>query len=160
MRNSEGAKKAAGALYPAAEKCKAQGIHLAYQHHDWELVSHNGKCALDIMAETLGEDLFFFQMETYWLKAGGFDAAAFIRKYRSRGETIHIADKKNSEDPDYTELGRGIVDLQPIIETCEAVGVKWYNIQQEHYTDDMFAALARNYEYLKNLTGGFESENN
>ncbi|GHV94944.1 sugar phosphate isomerase [Spirochaetia bacterium] len=152
MRNIDGAKQAAEALRGAAERCKKQGIRLMYQHHDWELVAHNGKNALDIMAEILPEELFFFQMETYWLKAGGHDAPSLIDKYRNRCVSIHIGDKKNEQDSDYTELGKGVVDLNPIIKKCKEICMEWYNIQQEHYTDDMFASIKRNYEYLKNLT--------
>jgi sugar phosphate isomerase/epimerase len=151
LRNPEGAKKASEILSHPAEACKKHGIRLMYQHHDWELVPHKGKNALDIMAETLPEDLFFFQMETYWLKASGLDTLSFINKFRNRCVSIHIGDKKSVEDADYTELGRGIVDIPGVVEICKKIGVDWYNIQQEHYTDEMFAALSRNYRYLKNL---------
>jgi sugar phosphate isomerase/epimerase len=152
MRNAEGAKRAAEALYKTAEQCKSRGLHLMYQHHDWELIEEKGKSPLDIMAEILPANLFYFQMETYWLKAGEVDPVSIIKKYRERCISIHIADKKNTEDPDYTELGKGIVDLKPTIQISEEIGMEWYNIQQEHYTADMFESLKRNYVYLKNLT--------
>jgi sugar phosphate isomerase/epimerase len=151
MQNVEGVKQAAESLWSAAERCKKHGLRLMYQHHGWELIEHNGKNMLDIMVGVLPEDLFLFQLETYWLKANDLDAVSFINKYRSRLVSIHIADKKSEQDSEYTDLGKGVVDLQSIVKKCEEAGTEWYNIQQEHYTDDIFVTIKRNYHYLKKI---------
>jgi sugar phosphate isomerase/epimerase len=103
------------------------------------------------MAEILPEDIFLFQMETYWLAASGINGPGLINQYRNRCTSIHVGDKLSETSPEYTELGKGIANIKAIVETSESIGMEWYNVQQEDYTGDMFVSLKRNYEYLKGL---------
>jgi sugar phosphate isomerase/epimerase len=151
LRSVEGARQAALALRGAAGQCRENGIRLMYQHHEWELVRHNGTSALDVMAEVLPETLLFFQLEVYWITACGINGPELLNRYRNRCVSIHIGDKLSKTSPEYTELGKGIVDIKKIVETGEKIGIEWYNVQQEHYTQDMFTALECNYAYLENL---------
>jgi sugar phosphate isomerase/epimerase len=151
MHSLEGAGQAAAALRNAADQCRDHGIRLMYQHHEWELVRYNGTSALDVMAEVLPETLLFFQLETYWITVCGINGPELINRYRNRCVSIHIGDKLSETSSEYTELGKGIVDIKKIVETGERIGMEWYNVQQEHYTQDMFTALERNYAYLDNL---------
>jgi sugar phosphate isomerase/epimerase len=146
-------KKAAETLYPVAEKCKKNNIRLVYHFHDWEIIEHDGKCPMDIMAEILPEDLFSFQAEVFWFECCGVDPIAFINKYRKRIVSLHVADKKNKSQHVYTELGMGVIDLKSIVDACKKIGVDWYNIEQEDYAGDIFASLEYDYKYLKNLLG-------
>jgi sugar phosphate isomerase/epimerase len=151
MRNEEGVQQAAEALYKTGKKCKQSGIHLMYQHHDWELKEHDGRNALDIMVKMLPQDFFSLQMETFWLYACMDDPVRFFAKYKNHCKSIHIGDKKNRETLEYTELGRGIADIESIVKTCEEFNVEWYVVQQEHYGQNMFISLEENCGYLKRL---------
>jgi sugar phosphate isomerase/epimerase len=146
-------KKAAEALYPVAEQCKKNGICLVYHFHDWEIIEHEGKCPMDFMAEILPEDLFSFQAEIFWLECCGVDPVGFINKYKNRIVSLHIADKKSKSQHLYTELGMGVIDLKPIVETCRKIGMDWYNVEQEDYAGDMFTSLEYDCRYLKKLLG-------
>jgi sugar phosphate isomerase/epimerase len=151
MKNIEGIALAGKALLPAAEKIKKSGLRFLYHHHDWELLDHNGKTGMDVLAEIIPEDLLGFEMETFWLEYCGLDQIAFMNKYRSRCITIHITDKKNHVDNDFTELGKGVIDLKSIVETGEKFGVEWYIVEQETYPGDMFDSLKEDCDYLKKL---------
>jgi sugar phosphate isomerase/epimerase len=151
MQSLEGARQAAATLRGVADQCRDYGIRLMYQHHEWELVRYNGTSALDVMAEVLPETLLFFQLETYWITACGINGPELLNRYRNRCVSIHIGDKLSETSSEYTELGKGIVDIKEIVETGERIGIEWYNVQQEHYTQDMFTVLERNCAYLENL---------
>jgi sugar phosphate isomerase/epimerase len=151
MHTIEGARQAVGVLHKVAERCREHGIRLMYQHHEWELGCHNGTSALDAMAKVLPEALLFFQFETYWITACRINGPELLNRYRNRCASIHIGDKFSEISPEYTELGKGIVDIKKIVEIGERIGIEWYNVQQEHYTQDMFAALEHNYVYLENM---------
>jgi sugar phosphate isomerase/epimerase len=152
MRNAGGCKKAFESLSPAAERIRQNGLKLVFHHHEWEVLpGTDGKTAMDIMAEILPVELLAFQAEIYCLESAGVDPLGFIKKYKDRCVSVHISDKKSKQDPAYTELGRGIIALEPIVNLCEEIGIDWYNVEQETYDGGIFASLKENCAYLKKL---------
>jgi sugar phosphate isomerase/epimerase len=153
LRFDDGCKKASEALARVAEELKPNGIRMAFHHHDWEIIEHDGRCPLDIMLETIPQDVFSIQAEIFWFECCGIDPLYFLNKYQNRITSLHIADKKSKSEHIYTELGKGVINLKPIVETCKRIGVEWYNIEQENYESDIFTSLTYDVKYLKKLLG-------
>jgi sugar phosphate isomerase/epimerase len=79
------------------------------------------------------------------------DPVSFIKKYKRRCVSAHISDKKKKNGTAYTELGKGIIALEPIVSLCEEIGLEWYNVEQETYDGDIFKSLKEDCDYLKKI---------
>jgi sugar phosphate isomerase/epimerase len=136
-------------IYKIAEKCKKSGIKLAFHNHDWSVIEHHGKCPLDTMFSIVPADLLSLQVEVIWVENCGMDPIKFLRKYQDRIVSIHMVDKLNKVELRHTELGRGVLDIEGILDTSEHIGVDWYNVEQENCKGDIYASLKYDLEYLK-----------
>ena len=76
------------------QRCKDFGLQLSYHNHDFELaqVPGDGRCALEAYYEEIPADLLQTQLDLAWVKAGGKDPVAFLRRYPGRAPTVHMKD--------------------------------------------------------------------
>jgi sugar phosphate isomerase/epimerase len=123
-------------------RLKAEGLQLAYHNHDHEMKSFDGKHALDILMENTAPDHLQGQFDVCWLRFGGVDPAAFIRKYPGRVPMIHLKDLARLEPgcetangdrnkTIFTEVGTGIVDFESVFAAGKEVGAQWASVEQD-----------------------------
>ena len=83
-----------------------------------------------------------------WITRGGLDPAAFLRKYRSRINQLHVKDIGVADDASTTtELGKGIVDVKGAVQAAREIGVEWFIYEQDNSADPFRSAA----ESLKTL---------
>ena len=124
------------------------GFVFAYHNHWREFERIDGVPAMEkILAET---DPVTVRMEAdiCWITRGGLDPAAFLRKYRSRINQLHVKDIGVADDASTTtELGKGIVDVKGAVQAAREIGVEWFIYEQDNSADPFRSAA----ESLKTL---------
>jgi sugar phosphate isomerase/epimerase len=124
------------------QRCKAEGLALCYHNHDHELKKLDGKYALELLMENSDPANLKWQADVMWLRFGGVDPAAFLRKYAGRVPLVHLKDvarlepgcetaSGNHETMIFTEVGTGIVDFESAFAAAAQAGVEWGSVEQD-----------------------------
>lgn len=139
-------KRLAGLMNRAAAEAKTAGIQLAYHNHNFEFKPHGGgKSGFDVFIDEFSEDMKF-ELDVFWVKAGGVDPVGLIKKLEGRVSQLHLKDlKKGLELPNYgqfdkdafKELGSGRIDMDAIIEAAGLAGVAHCHVEQDHSPDPL-----------------------
>ena len=72
-----------------------------------------------------------FELDIYWLKKGGQDPAAFIRRYAGRSPQVHLKDM-DANDGSTAEIGSGLLDMKSILAAAKGAGARWLIVEQDH----------------------------
>jgi sugar phosphate isomerase/epimerase len=106
--------KAATALFnQAGEQFAKEGITLTYHPHGYEFVNSGSGTPMDYMLENALH--FKFNMDVFWVKMGGGDPLALMKKYPGKFPQLHLKDRKKGTpgSPD----GRGDVETNVVLGT-------------------------------------------
>lgn len=119
------------------ERCRSFGLQLGYHNHNHEMetVPEDGRCALAAYYEEIPAELLVTQLDLAWVKAGGYDPAAFLRRYPHRAPTVHIKDYRGTfgeEDFELCPVGEGEQDVPALLAAAQAVGTEWLIVEQDH----------------------------
>lgn len=127
----------AAALYNrAGERCRAAGLKFCYHNHDHEFRRFDGEYGLDILFANTDPALVHANLDTAWVRYGGEDPAAYIRKYAGRCPVVHAKDIADlSERAAFTEVGTGVVDFQAVVAAAKEAGVRWLVVEQDSPRD-------------------------
>lgn len=117
-------------------RCSRHGLQLCYHNHNFEFEKFNGRYGLDILYGAAGADLLQTQLDIYWVKRGGEDPAAYIRKYAGRSPLLHLKDMEPGPEQFFAEVGEGIIDLDSVCAAAQEAGVKWYIVEQDRSRGD------------------------
>ena len=153
-------KKVAENANKAAAMAKKAGIQLAYHNHNFEFQpKEGGKTGYDIFIEEFSSDMQF-EIDVFWVKAGGLDPATLIKKLSGRVSQLHLKDlKEGIAMPSYEtslpndafqELGDGIIPMEPILVAAKAAGVKNCHVEQDQ-SPDALASIKQSIAYLGKL---------
>src|SRR5260370_12702215 len=117
------------------QKAKAIGLKYAYHNHNFEFRDMgDGKTGYDILLDETDPSVVKFETDCGWMKVGGKDPIEYLKRHGNRIAMLHAKDFKNitkpvtalfsPDRPIPTELGRGSVDLKPIVDAGLKAGVK------------------------------------
>lgn len=149
--------RTAETLNQGAILSKEAGIRLAYHNHAFEFKPLTfGKTGYDVFVESFSPEMFF-EVDVFWVKVGGVDPIAQLKKLKGRVSQVHLKDLskrvhcpnfgKMSPD-DFEEIGDGQIPMIPIIKTAKACGVKHCHIEQDH-SPDPIASIHKSLRHLK-----------
>jgi sugar phosphate isomerase/epimerase len=116
----------------AAAVAKKEGFQFTYHNHHLEFKRLGGEYALDILYARTDPKLVQCELDTYWIKRGGEDPVAYIKKYKGRTPEIHLKDM-DPADESFTEIGNGCMDLAAIFDAARYVGAKWIIVEQDKW---------------------------
>lgn len=149
------------------QKAKAVGLKYAYHNHNFEFRDlGGGKTGYEILLLETDPSLVKFEADCGWMRVAGKDPVDYLTRHGDRFAMLHIKDFKNitkpvttltslmSPDmPTPTELGRGSIDLKPIVEAGRRAGVTHIFVEQEPPFKDVPAMEAAEIDYraLKSL---------
>ena len=153
--------------------CESLGVILVYHNHDFEFVKmENGMYGLDYMYATVPANHLQTELDTCWVKVGGEDPAAYIRKYAGRCPVVHLKDFEGSKSDSMYELigiekkadtsksnpfhfrpvGSGVQDFPAILEASVESGAKYVIVEQDQsYDTPCLEAAKSSRDYLKTL---------
>ena len=154
-RTEEGVEKFMADLIPVAEKMRERGVHLAYHNHDFDLKLFGDKSILDRMLE-LDSDLLWFIPDVAWLHIAGEKPEEYLKKMQGRVKVLHFKDY--NPDPEgehpwaFTELGKGVVDLNACYETAKEMGIPYIMFEQDNnWTVDAMQSSKEAFEFMNKL---------
>ncbi|WP_251037825.1 sugar phosphate isomerase/epimerase family protein [Paenibacillus albidus] len=124
-------------------------LHFIYHNHDFEFERFEGTTALELMVkETLPEDVGF-ELDLYWVQAGGGSPVEWIHKVGGRMKVVHLKDMVIADGKQvFAEIGEGNMDYPAIIEACRGTGVEWYVVEQDVCRRDPFESVKISLDYL------------
>ena len=68
-------------------------------------------------------------------------------RHPGRVPYVHIKDM--DEDRDFTEVGRGVLDFDPIFEACDEVGTRWYVVEQDTFKGDPIEGVRTSLDFFR-----------
>lgn len=131
--------KAATELFnKTGELLAKEGITLTYHPHGYEFAQLSNGTPMDYMLENAKN--FQFNMDVYWVKMGGGDPLAIMKKYPGKFPQLHLKDRKKGTpgSPDgrgdvetNVVLGTGDIDIAGLIQEAKKQGTKYLVIEDE-----------------------------
>lgn len=133
-----------------AEKITQSGLKFVYHNHKFEFQKYDGKTGMDILFENSNAQTFGFEIDTYWVQAGGGNPVEWINKVKGRMGIVHFKDMAIKDDQQvFAEIGEGNLEWPSIIKACRETGVQWYAIEQDRCLRDPFESLEMSLRYLE-----------
>lgn len=132
-------------LEAAGEIVREAGLSFGYHNHAFEFRAVNGNTVMDLLLERM--PTLLAQFDLGWVKVGGQDPAAWVRKYAGRVPLVHAKDFK--ADGTDAEIGRGTVDWDGALAACEAAGVQYVIVEQEQYEVSSLESARRNFAWFR-----------
>lgn len=112
------------------ERVNAAGLGFAYHNHDFEFSNHDGKEGYDIILNETDPKLVKLQLDLYWvMHSSRRTPGELMRSQPGRFVMWHIKDM-DRVTRDYTELGNGSIDYNPILPDAELAGLEYYFLEQ------------------------------
>lgn len=135
-------------------KLRSVGMRLSYHNHNMEFTKFpdDPRCKLDILLEATSPENLCAELDVAWVKVGGADPAAYIRKCKNRCPVIHakdLAGEKKTGKSMFTPLGQGVLNWPDIFAAGRESGIEWYVYEQDSCDGDVFACASASYEFLK-----------
>lgn len=133
-------------------KLKQQGLQFIYHNHQLEFEKYDGRTAMDILLEESDPEAFGFELDMYWVQAGGGDPAQWAHKVKGRMQVVHLKDMEIVDGQAvFAEVGHGNMNIPAIIEACRATHVEWYVVEQDVCRRDPFESAKMSLDYLHGL---------
>jgi len=82
LGSEEGYRAFVASIEPVAKAIRDAGKTFIYHNHNFEFERFGDKTGMDLLMELTDPDWFQFEMDTYWVTAGGGDPAAWIQKLK------------------------------------------------------------------------------
>lgn len=138
------------------EICKKAGIRFAYHNHDYSFKLVDGKLPQEVMMDNTDPALVDYEMDIYWVVAGGADPEAWMKKYKNRFRLCHVKDRSKTPGADNgknsVDLGNGMIDYPAILKTAAKNGMQYYIVEQEFYPNSTSLQSAKaDAVYMKNI---------
>ena len=146
----------AGTLNRIGERCRAEGIALAYHNHEFEfdpLPDEDGKTMLDLLVEGTDPALVGFELDIGWVVVAGHDPLALMARLKGRVPLLHLKDLAPGSDGADAPVGEGTIDWAPILAAPSTAGVNWYVVEQDKPADAL-ADVATSLRNLERLADG------
>ena len=145
----DGLRRLGAELADAAGAFADAGLVLCYHNHAFEFERKEG--------DVVGFDALFdaaagkvqVELDTFWVKKGGYDPAAYLRKYAGRVPLVHLKDM--SEDGEFRPVGTGTIDyVGSLLPAAEDAGAEFYIVEQDSCaTATPLESIAISYNNLK-----------
>lgn len=149
--SSEGYASFAKIATDIGRRLKEAGLTFIYHNHDFEFAKFDGKTGIEILLEETDPSAVDFELDVYWVQAGGGDPAEWIKKVEGRMKVVHLKDMTviAQREPRFAEVGEGNMNFTRILQACQDIGVEWGAVEQDQcYGRDPFDCLATS---LRNL---------
>lgn len=124
-------KRIASLFEQVAVACRDRGMTFAYHNHSFEFEPLEGTNGMEVLLGSSDPELVRIELDLYWVKHGGEDPAAFLRRLGRRVVLVHFKDMAADESRSFAEVGEGILDWPAILEACEATDAQWYIVEQD-----------------------------
>jgi sugar phosphate isomerase/epimerase len=158
-------RKQADQFNAIGESARANGVRFAYHNHGNGLKPLEGTVPFELIMDNTDPKNVFFQMDIFWMTAGGVDLVQYLEKYKGRFKLMHVKDMSrqvtfsgDGGDPrQWIELfpflanaGSGVLDLKRIIAAAKTSGVEHFIVERD-LAPDPEADLKASRDFLQAL---------
>ena len=127
-----------------------QGLKFIYHNHNFEFEKFDGITGLELLLSNTDPETFGFELDTYWVQAGGANPVEWIEKVQGRMEVVHFKDMAvKGFNQLFAEIGEGNLNWPAIINACRETGVQWYAVEQDKCLRDPFESLQMSFDFLR-----------
>ena len=134
------------------QQLKEVGIQLVYHNHRFEFEQSEGKPWLQIMLEGFDPEVVQFELDTYWVQAGGANPVTWINKVAGNMGIMHLKDMSIVDNEQlFAEIGQGNLEWPAIMEAAVKAEVTYAAVEQDSDTEDPMASLKISYDFLQGL---------
>ncbi|MFA4029122.1 MAG: hypothetical protein GDYSWBUE_001754 [Candidatus Fervidibacterota bacterium] len=139
---------AAETFNAVGKRCMSEGLTFCYHNHAWEFEQFDGVKGIHRLAELTDPELVRLCVDVYWVTVGGEDPVEFIQRYISRSPYFHFKDGAPGE---FTELGKGKVNLAGCLQAALAANAEWIIYEQDRTSKPVIESIQESREYLRKL---------
>ena len=144
-------KRMADLFNQAGETCQQAGMQFAYHNHNFEFEKVGDTMMYDFMLENTDPELVQWEMDMYWVVAGGQDPITYLKKYPNRFPLGHVKDMDKQDKTKNAIIGQGSIDYVKILEVAKDAGMKHFLVEQETFTGPSLDAMQEDYAYLSEI---------
>lgn len=154
----EGVVRLAKALNRTGRVLAEAGIAFSYHNHAIELHRPGKASALETLVLETDPKLVRFELDTYWLQAGGANPLEWFAKLKGRMSLVHLKDYGVNPQgkPVFEEVGSGNLPIPAIVKEAERAGCRWFIVEQDSDWEDgdPLSSLATSFRFLAGLARG------
>lgn len=152
---AEQVKECIDKMNTVAARIASRGMKFTYHHHQKEFqFTFDGETLMDKLVRELDPQNITFVLDTHWLKEGGADVCAYIRKLAGRVDILHLKDMAVLPDGShrFAELGSGTIDFKEVLKAGDEAGVKHYCYEMDaHYRTDSLESAKESAAYFHSI---------
>lgn len=131
------------------ELCADRGVTLCYHNHNWEIA--NQYAELQAIVDGTDPALVSLCLDVAWVYRGGEDPLAAVERFGLRIAYVHL---KDTTPDTWMELGRGELDLPPLIQRIQALHLPWITVEQDEVARPAQESATISRAYLRNVGVG------
>lgn len=136
-------------LEPVARKVTDAGFTFCYHNHSFEFASEpDGRPGLEAFYAAADPRLIQAEIDTYWVKHGGQDPAAYLQMVAGRAPIVHFKDMA-ATDGSFCEPGYGTLDWDGILAACARAGSEYAIIELDTCPRPPLESVRLSAEYLR-----------
>jgi sugar phosphate isomerase/epimerase len=147
-RTVAGYKEVAALFNKAGEQAKKAGLQFGFHNHNYEFPPVEGQVPLDLLITQTDPSLVVFEMDVYWVRAGGADPVIYFKRYPGRFPLLHIKDMDSAGK--MVDVGRGVIPWKTIFQNWDLAGVKHIFVEHDEPHEPL-ESIRHSYEYLSTL---------
>lgn len=138
----------------AGRAAREKGVTFTYHNHAQEFEKIDGVYALDLLYETAAASEVQCEIDTMWVRVGGEDPGAYLRKYAGRVPQVHLKDVTFVDGQhQFTEVGTGEIDLDDVFAAAKEIKAEWVIVEQDQSQGDSLDSARISFENLQK--GGY-----
>ena len=114
------------------EACDRAGLRFAYHNHAFEFESIDGQVPYDVLLEETDPGLVDFELDLYWIRAGGRSELEYFERYPGRFTLWHVKDMDTRGE--MIDVGDGVIDFASLFRRDDT-GVRYAFVEHDNPPD-------------------------
>ena len=130
----------------------SERMDFSYHNHNHEFARFGGKTWIDQLFEQGKALNIKFELDTYWVTAGGADPAEYIERFSEYMSIVHVKDMIVTTDREqrFARVGSGNLNWRRVFDAIRSAPIEFVIVEQDaHYDDDPIENVAKSFSFLK-----------
>jgi len=156
-------KRLADEFNTLGKQMSAYGLTFVYHNHGYEHWAQESQTPMHILLQNTDPKFVAFEMDIFWMKAGGAEPVEFLKNFPGRFKLLHVKDAAEpvrfSGDggtpdqwmalfPKMADPGSGVFDIKGILSQAVESGAEHFFLERD-LAPDPTNTLKNSYAYLK-----------
>ena len=151
-RSKEGAERFVNEAKPVIPELEKAGLDFSYHNHNHEYVKIGDTTWLDAVHDASTDVGIKFEIDVYWVVAGGADPADYIEKYAKEMSIVHLKDMGITWEREQrmAPVGSGNLNWPRIFDAVRSAPIEFVIVEQDsHYEDDPVQNVVLSFQFLE-----------